>query len=117
MVILDEKLILKYREMIGLTNIDNISNLTYFKGSVSVLSNLNVSNNTYINNDATLLSNLNVLNDTIINNNATLLSQLYISGNSLLLGQNKFPLSSCSLNAYFLLSNCVLQLEQQLILT
>jgi carbonic anhydrase/acetyltransferase-like protein (isoleucine patch superfamily) len=97
---LDNILIQKYKEMIGLGNIQNVSNNTTIIGSVSINSDLYVSgtailngnttinSNLYISGNANLLGNvsvgnmLTVLGDSVIQGNTTITSNLYIENNS-----------------------------------
>ena len=79
--LIDENLILVYKNMVGLSNIivDNSGNC-YFKASYSVNSDLNVSNTTILNNNVTLNSNLNISGYTIVYGPFSMNSSLTISG-------------------------------------
>ena len=97
---LDNILIQKYKEMVGLGNIQNVSNNTTIIGSVSINSDLYVSgtailngnttinSNLYISGNANLLGNvsvgnmLTVLGNSVIQGNTTITSNLYVENNS-----------------------------------
>jgi hypothetical protein len=106
MTSLEDILLLKYKNMIKLTNINNISLNTVLIQNVSMLSQLNILGTTIISNSTTLNSNLYVpnltcsnnttLNSIIINNlgvsnmstqfpnNVTVVSKVWTSGNGIL---------------------------------
>jgi len=104
MTTLDEILIQKYKEMVGLGNIKNISNnttilggvsinsdlyvsgITILNGNTTIKSNLYISGNTNINGNISIGNSLNILGNSIIQGNTTILSNLYVSNNTNITG-------------------------------
>ena len=85
MTSLEDTLLLKYKNMIKLTNINNISLNTVLIQNVSMLSQLNILGTTIISNSATLNSNLYVANFTCSDNitlNSIIINSLGISNTS-----------------------------------
>ena len=100
MTTLDQILSLKYKQIVGLDNIQNISkNTTIFGnitiggslfnsrqtilvGDVSILNNLYISGISTLVGDVTIGNNLTILRNNLIQNNATIISNLYITNNS-----------------------------------
>ena len=82
--IIDLNLIEVYKGMIGLNNIQNISNNSTLYGALSINSNFYISGNSLFNNSITLNSSLTVSGNTNILNNVSILSSLNISGISII---------------------------------
>lgn len=76
----DQGLQQKYRSILGLQQILQISSGTIFLGSVSISSYLNILGNSSFINPITCNSNINVLNNLYLNNNITIGSNLFING-------------------------------------
>ena len=78
---LDISLAIKYKNMIGLTNINNISGNTIFLGDTTITSNLNVSAQSKLQGSVSIMSSVYISGNTICNNNATIQSNLQVSNN------------------------------------
>lgn len=77
MSLTDNLLQSKYKKMVDLDNINNISNNSLFSGDISYLSNIFISGNSFQNN-INLTSSLNI-NNYFISNYNSILSNLYIN--------------------------------------
>ena len=69
-----------FLNMVGLTQIVNISGNTILLSTLTNTSTLTVSGPSIINNNITANANCNVLGNTLINNNVSINSNLYVSG-------------------------------------
>jgi hypothetical protein len=106
---LEENLLLKYKNMVDLSDIITISNNTIFKQNLSILSTLYVSANTTIKNNMTIYSNLKA-NNVYISNNSTINSQLNLSSgyftnltlSSILTSYNKASFNNIMINKQIL---------------
>ena len=103
MTSLDQILINKYKTMINLNNINDISNNTIIYGNMSNMSFLYLSGNSFINNNTTINSNMNIFNNTYINNNLSILSNLYINNN--LISNNLSTLGNLQISNTSILNN------------
>uniref|UniRef100_A0A6C0ED22 Pesticidal crystal protein Cry22Aa Ig-like domain-containing protein n=1 Tax=viral metagenome TaxID=1070528 RepID=A0A6C0ED22_9ZZZZ len=72
---------IKYKQMLGLTNINSTTESSTLQASVSILGNLYVSGYSTLNGSVTINSNLNVSGNTILYNRLTNNSDLYVYNN------------------------------------
>ena len=84
--VIDNKLTLVYKKMVGLSNIINTSGDSFFTGSVSVNSNLFVCGTTILNSATTINSNLNISGLSLFNGPMSINSSLNISGSTMING-------------------------------
>jgi predicted acyltransferase (DUF342 family) len=74
----DDVQTLKYKQMVGLTNIDGNTNMTTFVARTTILGNIYVSDFTLLYGSSTILSNLSISGISNINGAVTGLSDIYI---------------------------------------
>ena len=85
--VIDNKLTLVYKKMVGLSNIvTDTSGDSFFTGSVSVNSNLFVCGTTILNSATTINSNLNISGLSLFNGPMSINSSLNISGSTMING-------------------------------